>query len=102
MMLYPSIDKLLEQVDSKYSMVILSSKRAHELHGRSEPLLDHYQSYKNVGRALEEVVAGELEIDRIPSSLKDNRIGMKKTTVFELQISSLFLMPKKIQKTLSV
>ncbi len=41
MMLHPSIDKLLEQVDSKYSMVILSSKRAHQLHGRSEPLLDH-------------------------------------------------------------
>jgi DNA-directed RNA polymerase subunit omega len=32
-MLHPSIDKLLEQVDSKYSMVILSSKRAHSIQG---------------------------------------------------------------------
>ena len=60
MMLYPSIDKLLDKVSSKYTMVILSSKRVHELHQNAEPLLDEYKSYKNVGRALEEIVAGEL------------------------------------------
>ena len=104
MMLYPSIDKLLEQVDSKYSMVILSSKRAHELHGRSEPLLDHYQSYKNVGRALEEVVAGELEID--PNSIIPERSPNrheKRLLFLNFKISSfIFLMPKKSEKTLSV
>ncbi|AQS52937.1 DNA-directed RNA polymerase subunit omega [Jeotgalibaca dankookensis] len=62
MMLYPSIDKLLEQVNSKYTMVILSSKRAHELHNNGQPLLEEYKSYKNVGRALEEIVAGELSV----------------------------------------
>lgn len=62
MMLYPSIDKLLEQVDSKYSMVILSAKRAHELHNKAEPLLEDYKSRKNVGRALEEIVAGEINL----------------------------------------
>ena len=62
MMLYPSIDKLLDQVNSKYSMVIVSAKRARELHDKAEPLLDEYKSYKNVGRALEEIVAGELTI----------------------------------------
>ncbi|APZ48972.1 DNA-directed RNA polymerase subunit omega [Jeotgalibaca sp. PTS2502] len=62
MMLYPSIDKLLDQVNSKYSMVIVSAKRAHELHDKAEPLLDEYKSYKNVGRALEEIVAGELTV----------------------------------------
>ncbi len=61
-MLYPSIDKLLEQVNSKYTMVILSSKRAHELHNNGQPLLEEYKSYKNVGRALEEIVAGELSV----------------------------------------
>lgn len=60
MMLYPSIDKLLDKVNSKYTMVILSAKRAHELHNDIDPLLDEYKSYKNVGRALEEIVAGEL------------------------------------------
>lgn len=62
MMLYPSIDKLLHQIDSKYSMVIVSAKRAHELHEKAEPLLEEYHSYKNVGRALEEIAAGELSI----------------------------------------
>lgn len=63
MMLYPSIDKLLEKVDSKYSLVVLSSKRAHELHHQAEPTLTRFESYKNVGRALEEIVAGEVIID---------------------------------------
>lgn len=31
MMLKPSIDKLLDKVPSKYSLVILQAKRAHEL-----------------------------------------------------------------------
>lgn len=62
MMLYPSIDKLLDQVDSKYSMVILAAKRAHELHDKAEPLVEEYKSHKNVGRALEEIAAGEIKI----------------------------------------
>ena len=62
MMLYPSIDKLLKKSNSKYSLVILSSKRAHELHHHEPPMLEHYESHKNVGRALEEVVAGDLTI----------------------------------------
>ena len=53
MMLYPSIDKLLNKIDSKYSLVILSSKRAHELHHHEPQKLEEYQSDKNVGRALE-------------------------------------------------
>lgn len=71
MMLYPSIDKLLDQINSKYSMVIISAKRAHELHDKAEPLLEEYQSYKNVGRALEEIVDGELTIQtELPSTEK--------------------------------
>lgn len=62
MMLYPSIDKLLENIDSKYSMVTLSAKRAHELHHQATPVLPEYKSYKNVGKALEEIAAGELVI----------------------------------------
>ena len=63
MMLYPSIDKLLEKIDSKYSLVILSSKRAHQLDAQEAPVLAQYQLYKNVGKALEEVVEGKLLID---------------------------------------
>ena len=46
MMLYPSIDKLLNKIDSKYSLVILSSKRAHELHHHEPQKLEDYQSDK--------------------------------------------------------
>lgn len=66
-MLYPSIDKLLEKIDSKYSLVILSSKRAHELHHHAEPKVDAFESHKNVGRALEEIAAGEIVLDPLTS-----------------------------------
>lgn len=67
-MLNPSIDTLLEQVDSKYSLVILSSKRAHELDSGAQPMIEENQfvSYKNVGRALEEISVGDVVIDPNP------------------------------------
>lgn len=66
MMLKPSIDSLLEQVDSKYSLVILASKRAHELEAGATKMLDQYDSVKTVGQALEEIVAGDVISDPNP------------------------------------
>ncbi|GHP12857.1 DNA-directed RNA polymerase subunit omega [Lentilactobacillus fungorum] len=63
MLLYPSVDKLLDQIDSRYSLIMLASKRAHELDAGAKPLLDHYESQKSVGKALEEIAAGVLKID---------------------------------------
>ncbi|MHC5269351.1 DNA-directed RNA polymerase subunit omega [Enterococcus sp. LJL98] len=57
MMLKPSIDTLLERVNSKYSLVILASKRAHELEAGAEATLDTFESVKRVGQALEEIEA---------------------------------------------
>ena len=67
-MLEPSIDKLLEKVDSKYSLVILSSKRAHELDLGAQPMIeeDKFVSVKNVGRGLEEIANGDVVIDPNP------------------------------------
>ena len=64
MILYPSVDILLEHVNSRYSLVMLAAKRAHELDAGALPLLneDEYKSDKNVGKALEEVEAGKLTI----------------------------------------
>ena len=62
MILYPSVDKLLEKVDSRYSLVMLAAKRAHELDLGALPLLSKYNSSKNVGRALAEIAAGKLKI----------------------------------------
>lgn len=64
MMLYPSIDSLLEKVPSKYSLIILASKRAHEMRLYDNMQLDTYQSIKPVGKALEEIVDGVLDIQQ--------------------------------------
>jgi hypothetical protein len=63
MILFPSVDELLKRIDSRYSLVMLASKRAHELERGSAPLLDHYYSSKPVGKALEEIEAGKVTID---------------------------------------
>lgn len=62
MMLYPSIDTLIEKENSIYSLIILSSKRARELHEKKAPLLDKYKSVKPIGKALEEVASGLLYV----------------------------------------
>lgn len=63
-MLYPSVDKLKSQIDSKYSLVALASKRARQLHEQGDEKLNSYASHKSVGKALEEVAAGALKIER--------------------------------------
>ncbi|MHA8111066.1 DNA-directed RNA polymerase subunit omega [Lactobacillaceae bacterium Melli_B4] len=64
MLLYPSVDKLLTQVNSRYSLIMLASKRAHELDAGAKPLLPSYKSQKSIGKAFEEIAAGVVQIDR--------------------------------------
>lgn len=59
-MLYPSVDALKEKIDSKYTLVTIASKRAREIQEEKNTLLDAYKAKKDVGKALEEVVAGVL------------------------------------------
>ncbi|WP_179395594.1 DNA-directed RNA polymerase subunit omega [Lacticaseibacillus absianus] len=64
MIIYPSIDKLLAKVPSRYSLAVLAAKRAHELETPgSIRMLSTYRSKKMVGQALEEVAAGDVIID---------------------------------------
>jgi DNA-directed RNA polymerase subunit omega len=60
-MLEPSIDELLEKVNSKYALVILSSKRAREMQEINNPMVERPKSHKYVGVALEEIKAEKLE-----------------------------------------
>lgn len=60
---YPSIDKLLAKVDSRYSLSVLASKRAHELQAGDPGALLHYKSSKALGKALEEIAEGKVTID---------------------------------------
>lgn len=66
MLLYPSQDDLLKQVNSSYSLVVLAAKRSHALRRGETPMLEEYKSVKPVGKALEEIAAGDVVID--PSS----------------------------------
>ena len=76
MMLKPSIDSLLDRVNSKYSLVILASKRAHELDAKAQPRMDSFESVKSVGQALEEIEAGNVINDPHPE-LKRERLRME-------------------------
>lgn len=64
---YPAIDDLLDKVNSKYSLSILASKRAHELEGKIEgaqgELLEEYESVSYLGKSLEEISSGDIVID---------------------------------------
>ncbi len=56
-MIYPSIDKLLNQVGSKYLLVNIVAKRVSEMEKNGHYQMDQkeYVSKKNIGKALEEI-----------------------------------------------
>ncbi len=61
-MIYPSIDKLLNQVGSKFLLVNVVSKRVKEMNEQENYQLNTYKSTKNIGKALEEVAKGLIHI----------------------------------------
>ncbi len=63
-MIYPSIDKLLTQVGSKYLLVNLVSKRVQEIKETEHLQMkdNEYKSEKNIGKALEEVSKGLIHL----------------------------------------
>ncbi len=63
-MLYPSIDKLLNIVDSKYMLVHVASKRSKEMleTGYFQEKENEYLNKKELGRALEEVEKGLITV----------------------------------------
>ena len=63
-MLYPSIDKLLNSVDSKYMLVHVASKRSKQMQetGHYQMKINDYISKKEIGRTLEELEAGLIRI----------------------------------------
>ena len=76
MMLKPSIDVLLDKVDSKYSLVVLEAKRAHELRD-GEAATQEFSSVKPTLQALEELAEGNVTIHPAPeakrTALKEKR-----------------------------
>jgi DNA-directed RNA polymerase subunit omega len=64
-MLYPSIDKLLDKVDSKYSLVVAAAKRARMLRDGAKTEIIHQASHKNVGLALEELYGDYIAYEKV-------------------------------------
>lgn len=56
-MIYPSIDKILNIVDSKYALVYIVANRSRQMSKTNyyQKNEKEYRSKKNIGRALEEV-----------------------------------------------
>ena len=63
-MIYPSIDKLLNQVGSKYLLVNVVSKRVKEMKKKKYFQMNEkdYKSSKEIGKALEEISANLIHI----------------------------------------
>ena len=50
-----SIDKILNIINSKYELVYVVAKRAHQMQETKHYQLNEYKSSKNIGKALEEI-----------------------------------------------
>lgn len=61
-MRYPSIDDLLEKVDSKYKLAHVAALRAKQIEEENTESNDS-KCYKPVGRALEEILADKVSLD---------------------------------------
>ena len=63
-MIYPSIDKILNFVDSKYALVYVVAQRSKEIAKTKHYQMPEskYKCEKNIGKALEEVSKGLINI----------------------------------------
>lgn len=72
-MLYPSIDEMLDKVDSKYSLVVAASRRARMLRDGAESRLSEPKSRKHVGVALEEIDQNLVHVEEALTSPTNNQ-----------------------------
>ena len=61
-MLYPSIDKLLNVVDSKYKLVHIVSRRSRQILDNGYLQMKEYDSEREIGKALEEISEGLINV----------------------------------------
>ena len=65
-MIYPSIDKILTLVDSKYALVYIAAERSRQMKKTDyyQKPIREYKSKKGIGRALEEVYDGLIHVEK--------------------------------------
>lgn len=61
---YPSIDKLLNIVSSKYELVYIMALRSKQMHDYNNNQMkeSEYKSYSNLGKAMEEIEKGLIRV----------------------------------------
>ena len=65
-MIYPSIDKLLNIVSSKYELVHIMAQRSKQMHdyGNYQMKQEEYKSYSRLGKAMEEIEKGLIKVQK--------------------------------------
>lgn len=65
-MIYPSIDKLLTIVNSKYTLVYIAANRSKQMikNNYYQKPVSKYMSTKTIGRALEEVYDNLVRVEK--------------------------------------
>lgn len=68
-MINPPIVKLLEHVDNRYSLIIATSKRARQLIGGEEALVD-IKATKSLTVAINEINEGVITVEKVKDGIK--------------------------------
>lgn len=66
----PSLDRLMEKVDSKYALVVLAAKRARAITEKADPLVGNPWSKKPVSIALQEIYEGKVHYEQPKGGIK--------------------------------
>lgn len=69
MMIYPSLDELVDKVDSRYTLVVEVAKRARQIVDGDKPKID-VDSDKPVSIAIREVEAGKIHYRKTKEGIK--------------------------------
>ncbi|NLY74935.1 MAG: DNA-directed RNA polymerase subunit omega [Firmicutes bacterium] len=67
-MIYPSLDELLNKVDSRYTLVTAAAKRARQIIETEKT--DEDNTLQAVSIALEEINAGKINVERTKTGIK--------------------------------
>lgn len=62
-MIYPTVDKMKRYINSKYHLVHYAAKRAKQMDETKHYQLQDYDSTGNIGKALEELAEGLINIE---------------------------------------
>lgn len=69
MLIKPTLESLMKRVDSKYTLVTLAAKRAHQLTDGDKPLVD-VDTTKVVSIAMEEIDQGKITYEAPKAGIK--------------------------------